>query len=117
MFPLLFIVLAVATSFAIFGVGLLHVGWLFRRVEPDRWREMSAHRARNAVVVLTAAIGPTALLCLSPNPIGMRTAIWGIVIPPLIGVVIMGTFFGRLNHAKSKGGPVDPELWGDRWSE
>ncbi len=40
----------------------------------------------------------------------MRTGIWGIVIPPLIGVVIMGTFFGRLKHAKAAGDPVDPEL-------
>ncbi len=110
MHPLFCIVLAVATSIAIFGLGLLYVGWLFRRVEPDRWREMSAHRIRNRLLGLTAAVGPLALLCLSPNPVGMRTAIWGIVIPPLIGVVIMGTFFGRLKHAKAAGGPVDPEL-------
>jgi hypothetical protein len=110
MHPLVCIALAVATSLAIFGVGILHVGWLFRRVEPDRWREMSSHRARNTLLGMTATIGPIALLGLSPNPAGMRIAIWGIVIPPLIGAAIMGLFFGRLNHAKPAGGPVDPEI-------
>ena len=110
MHPLFCIAIASATSISIFGVGVLYVGWLFRRVEPDRWREMSARRVQNTLLGLVAAIGPIALLGLSPNPADMRIAIWGIVIPPLIGAAIMGLFFGRLNHAKPKGGPVDPEI-------
>ena len=110
MYQLFVIVLGVATNLSIFGFGLLYVGWLFRRAEPDRWREMSAYRIRNGLLGLMAVLGPIALRGLGPNPMGMEAAFWGIVIPPLIGVVIMGTFFGRLNHAKSKGGPVDPEL-------
>jgi hypothetical protein len=103
-------VIAGVISSSIFGMGALYVGWLFRRVEPDRWREMSAQRVRNALVGLTAAVGPIALCHFSPNPAGMRIAIWAIVIPPLIGAAIMGLFFGRLNHAKPAGGPVDPEI-------
>jgi hypothetical protein len=113
-YPLLFLVflgvIAGVISSSIFGLGLLVVGWLFRRVEPARWRAMSARRAQNTLLGLVAAIGPIALLGLSPNPAGMRIAIWGIVIPPLIGAAIMGLFFGRLNHAKPAGGPVDPEI-------
>jgi hypothetical protein len=103
-------VIAAVISTCIFGVGLLVVAWLFRRDEPARWRAMLARRAQNTLLGLVAAIGPIALLGLSPNPAGMRIAIWGIVIPPLIGAAIMGLFFGRLNHAKPAGGPVDPEI-------
>jgi hypothetical protein len=103
-------VIAAAISSSIFGVGLLVVAWLFRWDEPARWRAMSAQRAQNTLLGLVAAIGPIALLGLSPNPAGMSIAIWAIVIPPLIGAAIMGRFFGRLNHAKPKGGPVDPEI-------
>jgi hypothetical protein len=113
-YPLLFLVFLGVTvgviSSSIFGLGLLVVAWLFRRDEPARWRAMLARRAQNTLLGLVAAIGPIALLGLSPNPAGMRIAIWGIVILPLIGAAIMGLFFGRLNHAKPAGGPVDPEL-------
>jgi hypothetical protein len=106
--PLLAIFLAVASSISIFGLGLQFVGWLFRREEPDRWRCMSARRAQNAVLGLFATIGPPALVGLLRT--GWINVVLFIVIPPVLGVLFMGTLWGRLNHGKPKGGPIDPEI-------
>jgi hypothetical protein len=106
--PLLCPFLASACSLAIFGLGLLCVGWLFRREEPDRWRRMSAHRVRNAVIGLVAIAGPTALVCLATHT--KLIVLLGVVIPPILGAAVMGTFWGRLNHGKVKGSPIDREI-------
>jgi hypothetical protein len=102
------IFLACASSLSIFGLALLYVGWLFRRQEPDRWRCMSARRGRNAVLGLFATIGPIALVYRLPA--GWMMVFLFIVLPPILGALFMGVFWGRLNHGKPKGGPVDPEI-------
>jgi hypothetical protein len=106
--PLLYPFLAAACSFSIFGVGLLYVGWLFRRDEPDRWRLMSSHRARNAAILLVAIAGPPAFFGLAGrvNPIVLMC----FYVPPILASAVMGAFWGRLDHGKAKGRPVDPEL-------
>ena len=106
--PLIGIFLACASSFSIFGLGVLYVGWLFRREEPDRWRCMSARRGQNAVLGLFATIGPIALDYRLQA--GWMMVFLFIVLPPILGALFMGIFWGRLNHGKPNGGPVDPEI-------
>jgi hypothetical protein len=91
--------LEAACCMDIFSLGLLAVAWWFRGVEPDRWRRMSARRAENAALGLIG-IGGTAALVWLAAPANRTILLGFLVIPPSLGALVMGIFWGRLNHAE-----------------
>jgi hypothetical protein len=103
--------LAGVGSQAILGLGLLLNAWLFRGVEPDRWRRMSARRSCNTVQGIIAITFTTSLFCLiQAGRVTLLTLFFLIVIPQLVGFLVMGTFWGRLKYAPGAGCQFDPEI-------
>jgi hypothetical protein len=98
------ILAADACCLSIFWLGLLAVSWWFREIEPERWRRMARRPALIAALVVVGIGGTVAFVACSP-PANRMLVLGLVAIPPLLASLVMGVFFGRLNHPKGKPAP------------
>jgi hypothetical protein len=106
LFVIFTIFISTGSFLAVFGLGLLFIAWLFRHVEPDRWRRMSTRPVFNTVISLLAVSLTTANFWLIPG--GRMDLLVVMVTTESVGLLVMAFFFGSSSTKKRKA--VDPEI-------